>query len=123
MRDEQIVWLVTLAPDQTPEPSPVWFLWDDGGILLFSQPNTSKVRNIERQPRVALHLDSDGRGGDIVVLTGDARIAPDHPPIDQVAAYVDKYRAGITGIGFTPEAMAQTYSTAIRMTPTNLRGH
>jgi len=33
----------------------VWFLWNDGSILLYSQPDTPKLRNIAANPRVALH--------------------------------------------------------------------
>ena len=28
LRDEQIGWIVTVGTDGTPQPSPVWFLWD-----------------------------------------------------------------------------------------------
>ena len=123
LRQEWIGWLTTVGPDQTPQPSPVWFLWDGESILIYSRPAAPKLRNIERNPRVALNLDGDGRGGDIVVLTGDARIDPGAPPADAVPDYVAKYREAITQIGMTPERFAQAYSVAIRMTPTGLRGH
>jgi PPOX class probable F420-dependent enzyme len=72
---------------------------------------------------VALHLDGDGQGGDIVVVTGEARIVADVPPADQVPEYVAKYRQGITRIGMTPESFARAYPVAIRITPRHLRGH
>jgi predicted pyridoxine 5'-phosphate oxidase superfamily flavin-nucleotide-binding protein len=25
---EEVAWLITVAPDGTPSPTPVWFLWD-----------------------------------------------------------------------------------------------
>jgi PPOX class probable F420-dependent enzyme len=98
LRDDQIGWIVTVGTDGTPQPSPVWFLWDGSEILLRSQPDT-KVRNIQRNPRVALHLDGDGQGGDIVVLTGTAHVelaAPELP-----AAYVTKYQDGVKRQGMT----------------------
>jgi PPOX class probable F420-dependent enzyme len=72
---------------------------------------------------VALHLDGDGKGGDIVVVTGDARTDPQAPPADKVPAYIAKYREGMKRIGMTPESFARAYSVAIRITPTRLRGH
>lgn len=121
--EDPIAWLTTVGPDQTPQPSPVWFLWDGATFLVYSQPDRPKLHNIGRTPRVALHLDGDGRGGDVVVLTGEARIADDQPPANRVPAYLAKYRAGIAAIGLTPASFAQTYSVAIRITPTALRGH
>ena len=119
---EQIGWLVTVGGDGTPQPSPVWFLWDGATFLIYSQPNTPKIRNIQRQPRVALHLNSDEHGGDVVILTGDATVAPGAALADVPPAYLEKYRAGIASINHTPESMIAAYSTAIRIRPTALRG-
>jgi PPOX class probable F420-dependent enzyme len=123
LRDEPLIWLTTISADGTPQPSPVWFLWDGEGVLIYSRPNTPKLRHIERNPRVALNLDGDGRGGDIVILTGQAALAPDAPPADRVPEYVRKYAWGFARIKMTAEQFGQTYSVAIRVTPTRLRGH
>ncbi len=123
LRDELIYWLVTVGPDGTPEPSPVWALWDGETFLIYSRPETPKLRNVAARPRVALHLDGDGRGGDIVIVTGDARLAPDAPPADRVPEYVAKYREGLRRINMTPESFARAYSVALRVTPSRLRGH
>ena len=123
LRDELIYWLVTVDPDGTPQPSPVWALRDGETFLVYSQPDTPKLQNIASRPRVALHLDGDGRGGDVVVVTGEARIDSGALPADRVEAYVVKYRDGMRRIGMTPESFARAYSVAIRVTPTRLRGH
>jgi PPOX class probable F420-dependent enzyme len=123
LRDERIAWLTTVRPDGTPEPSPIWFLWDGQTFLIYSQPNTPKLRHIERSPKVAINLDGNGQGGDIVVFTGEARIVPDQPPANQVPEYVARYTEGFARIGMTPDTFAQAYSVAIRVTPTRLRGH
>ena len=124
LEDELIYWLVTVGPDGTPQPSPVWALWDeDRTFLVYSRSDTPKLRNIVACPRVALHLDGDGKGGDIVIVTGDARIDPAAPPADRVPAYVTKYKEGMRRIGMTPESFARAYSVAIRITPARLRGH
>lgn len=119
---EPIAWLVTIAGDGTPQPSPVWYLWDGETCLIYSKANAPKVRNMQRQPKVALHLEGDGHGGNIVILTGEATIEVG-PLATEVPAYLAKYGAGITEIGMTPESFAATYSTAIRFRPTALRGH
>ena len=101
----------------------MWALWDGETFLIYSRPDTPKLRNVESRPRVALHLDGDGRGGDIVIVTGDARIDPQAPPADRITAYIDKYREGLRRIGMTPESFARAYSVAVRVTPRHLRGH
>ncbi len=104
-----------------PQPSPIWFLWDDRSILLYSQPDTAKLRNIEANPRVALHLNDDGRGSDVVILSGRAAVSDD-PPAHEIPAYLDKYAGLIQGNGWTPESFAADYSVPVRVGPTGLRG-
>ncbi len=123
LRGEKIAWLTTVGQDGTPQPVPVWFLWDGEEMLLYSKPNTPKLRHIARAPIVALNFDGDGDGGDIVVFAGVARIVEDEPPADQVAPYVAKYTAKFPEIGMTAAEFAQTYSVAVRVMPTKVRGH
>lgn len=123
LREETIVWLTTVRRDGTPQPTPVWFLWDGETILMYSRPNQQKERNIAHSPKVSLNLDGDGHGGDIVVLTGDAQIVANAPPATDVPIYIEKYAEPIKRIGMTPETFAAAYSVAIRITPTDVRGH
>ena len=74
LEDDRIIWLATVGPDGTPQPSPVWFLWDGDTVLIYSQPSTPKLRNIEQHPRVSLHFNCTPSGGDVVILTGDASV-------------------------------------------------
>jgi len=123
LKDELIYWLVTIGSDGTPQPSPVWAMQDGETFLMYSQPDTPKLRNIAARPQVALHLDGDGKGGDIVIVTGDARVDREAPPADRVPAYIAKYREGIKRIGMTAESFARAYSVAVPITPRHLRGH
>jgi PPOX class probable F420-dependent enzyme len=123
LRDEWIIWLTTTGSDQTPQPRPVWFYWDGEEFLIYSRPDTHKLHHIAERPAVSLHLDSDGRGGDIVVFTGRARIEAEAPTADEVPAYIEKYKIGLKRLNTTPEEFAQRYRVAIRMRPENLRGH
>jgi len=122
LRDEQLVWLTTTAADGTPQPNPVWFLWDGEKVLIFSQPNQAKLRNIQRNPRIALNFNSNDQGGGIAVITGTAEIDPGGPTDAERTGYQAKYAEGIKSIGLTPESMLQTYSVLIRVNPEKLRG-
>jgi PPOX class probable F420-dependent enzyme len=123
LEDDRIIWLATVGADGTPQPSPVWFLWDGDTVLIYSQPTAPKLRNIAQRPRVSLHFNCTASGGDVVVLTGDAAVDTGTAPVNENAAYRDKYADGIRDIGMTPESFAQAYSVPIRIKPTSLRGH
>jgi PPOX class probable F420-dependent enzyme len=123
LREEKLGWLTTVDGAGTPQPIPVWFLWDGGeSILVYSRPDTPKLRNIERQPRVSLNLDGDGRGGDIIVVLGEARVSDD-PPASDLPDYVDKYDEYMDRNGWTAEEFARLYSVPIRIRLQRLRGH
>ncbi len=123
LEEERLIWLTTVDSEGVPQPKPVWFLWDGQTFLIYSRPDTYKLKHIARNPRVALHLDGDGLGGNIMVFTGEASLAPDAPPANEVAAYVQRYQPGFARIGMSAEKFAESYSVALRVTPTSLRGH
>ena len=121
-RDE-IIWLTTVDRDGTPHPRPVWFLWRNDSFLIHSQPGTAKLKQIGQNPRVSLSLNSDAHGGDVVIITGTARI-DDGPEAKAVpAAYLEKYARGLKELGQTPDEMIDAFRVAIHVTPEKLTGH
>jgi len=122
LSQEQVIWLTTVSHNGTPQPNPVWFLWDGETILIYSMPTAAKVHNIRRTPRVALHFDSGESGEDVVVIAGTAVLDDTAPPVHRNPAYQAKYQVGIKNIEMTPESMSATYNTAIRVKPDKVRG-
>ena len=121
---ELIGWLTTVDASGGPQPTPVWFVWDGETALIYSQPNTPKLRNIAANPRVSLNLDGNKTGGDIIVLTGEARVDEAAPPSSAIPAYQEKYHhAVVNELKMTPESFAQEYSVPVRFTPSKVRGH
>jgi PPOX class probable F420-dependent enzyme len=123
LRDDHLIWLTTVGADGTPQPNPVWFLWDGETFLMYSLPDAARLAHIKRNHRVSLNLDGNGQGGDIIVIAGDALISPEDPPADQNATYSDKYKDFIARGFQTPANFAEQYSVPIRITPTKVRGH
>jgi len=123
IKDEIVIWLTTVGPDKTPHPRPVWFVWDQGDILIYSQPDTFKVKHIRKHKKVALNFNTDAKGDiDVVVLLGTARFDKSAPPAHKQRAYMKKYRDMILELNMTHEEYGKGYSTPIRVTPTALRG-
>ena len=121
LRDDQVAWLVTVAPDGTPVPTPIWLWWDGATILVYSQPDTPKLRHIAVNPRVAVALRTDERADELAVITGVAAVDRTTPAADAHDSYAAKYGAAIERLGYDAAGFAASYSVPIRITPTRLR--
>ena len=120
---EYVVWLTTVGPGPTPQPRPVWFIWDGDSFLIFSQAKAHKVKHIRRNAQVALHFNTDETGEKhVIVFTGRARLDEGAAPAHKVPAYFKKYKAGIADLKMSPEEFSRYYSVAIRITPGRVRG-
>ncbi len=118
LRTDEVIWLNSVRPDGRPHSVVVWFLWNDDSILIFSQPDKQKVRNLRNNPNVVLALDNTNNGDDPITIEGTATLLP-HGEVDAtLSAYVEKYAEGLKGLNMTVEQMAQSFSQAIRITPT-----
>jgi PPOX class probable F420-dependent enzyme len=121
LQAEPIIWFTSVAPSGQPQSTPVWFLWESGEFLIYGLSSGPKVRNIESNPRVSLHLEGNGRGGANVIFEGSARVDPDGPRADAVPAYISKYREFIDSYGWTPQSFARDYPHLIRVSPARAR--
>jgi PPOX class probable F420-dependent enzyme len=122
LRRERIVWLTTVDAEGTPQPRPVWFHWDGKTILIFSEAGKAKLRHIARNPRVALHFNTDPGGGEVAVLIGEALIPSRAPPRHRVEAYLRKYREGIASLEMTTGEFRRAYRVPVVVTPRRMRG-
>jgi PPOX class probable F420-dependent enzyme len=117
LKRELVVWLATVGRDGHPHVVPVWFWWDGKSFLIYAVPG-QKVRDIEANPNVALFLNTDPVGEDVVRIDGTAKIDPKQAPAYKVPNYVRKYREQIQGLDWTPKVFSDQYHVAIRVKPT-----
>jgi len=122
LRDDTVIWLATVGDDGTPQPNPVWFLWDGSSLLVYNRADAQRLRHVRTRPRVALNFNSGGGGGDIVVLTGRAELAGGEPPPHEVPEYLAKYGRSMTAISGSPEAFSRAYPVPLRVHPLRVRG-
>jgi PPOX class probable F420-dependent enzyme len=123
LRDDVVIWLTTVGDDGTPQPNPVWFLWDGETFLVYNLADAHRLRHVRARPRVSLNFDGNGKGGDIVVVTGRAEVEEGAPLAHEVPEYVAKYGERATAIAGSPEAFAAAYPVALRVHPVRVRGH
>ena len=112
LREEVIIWFTTVTPRGAPVSNPVWFYWDGEDILVFSQPGSHRVHNLQGNPKVSLNLQGvDGLGSNVVVIQGEATLAPGNRTIPP--GYWDKYRKFLQTM--SEEQMIAEYSVEIRV--------
>ncbi len=80
--------VATIGPNGAPQANPVWFGWD-GEHVLFSQTKTrQKLRNLQRDPRIALSIVDPANPGRYLEIRGkvvEVREDPDRAFINSMA--------------------------------------
>jgi PPOX class probable F420-dependent enzyme len=116
-----VAWLTTVSPDGRVQSSVVSFLYADGRLFFYSQPDTPKVRNIAHSPLVSFHLETDPYGDHWLIIEGTAVIDQTIPPLDEQPAYVAKYTEPHAHWGLDFADTARSFSVPIRIVPTRVR--
>jgi len=121
--EEKLAWLTTVDRNGTPQPNPVWFLWDDGSFVVFSQPNQAKLANIARTGQVSFNFEATEDEEQVTIFTGRAELV-DRATIGQelLDRYAAKYAEGMERIELPREQYEAAYTAVIRITPDKLRG-
>jgi PPOX class probable F420-dependent enzyme len=123
LREEQVIWITTVGRDGTPQPNPVGFLFqDDHSILTYNAAGANRLAHIAARPRVSLHFDGDGNGGDIIVFTGAARRADELPAPHENPAFLDKYRDRLVEFSGSLERFSERFPVPVRIEITKTRG-
>lgn len=124
VKKEYFIWLTTVDANGTPQPRPVWFVWDDDSFVIYSQAKAHKLRHIQKNPQVALHFNTEDELGEnrVVIFSGEAMVDENCPPVHKNRGYMKKYKEGIARLGATVEQFSGEYSVALRIRPAKLRG-
>jgi pyridoxine/pyridoxamine 5'-phosphate oxidase len=64
-------WVVTSRDDGAPSAAPVWGVWVEGAVYFGTNPRSEKGRNLARDPRAVIHLES---GDEVVILHGEVEV-------------------------------------------------
>jgi PPOX class probable F420-dependent enzyme len=78
IESDRLAHMVTLNPDGSPQVSVVWVGLDGDEIVSGHLPRNRKVKNVEREPRVAISIEGTGLSDaglrEYLVIRGTARI-------------------------------------------------
>ena len=111
-------WLTTVTPEGQPQTFPIWYLWEDGEVLIYGDRRAKRNANLVANPRVCLHLNDDGNGNGVVILEGEARVDPATPQVYDNPGFLAKYGSLIVEQLGSAEEMATIYNVPLRIRPT-----
>lgn len=115
---EPVVWLQTVSPTGHPHAVPVWFVWHDPVVTLFTRPDTAKVGHLRRHPGVGIALDTAAGGTDVITGQGEAAIAGEDAVAPVLVDLAAKY-AALLG-DQTLDQWRQVFSLPVVVTVTHL---
>ena len=90
MSEARNYWVATSRVGGPPHVVPVWGVWLNSRFHFFTDEDSLKGRNIRRDPRAVVHLES---GDEVVVIEGELVSQP--PTGEIVRAYEDKYEMSL----------------------------
>ncbi len=90
MTDARSYWVATTCVDGRPHVMPVWGVWIDDAFHFVTDVESVKARNIRRDPRVIVHLES---GDEVVILEGRFEEVSSTP--EMVSEYERKYEMSL----------------------------
>jgi PPOX class probable F420-dependent enzyme len=118
LEKERIIWMTTVKPDGQPQSAPVWFVQEGEEIRVWSLDG-ERVKNIEQNPKVSLHLNDDGRGDNIVIIEAEATIDRSIGPGSAHKEFVVRYQTLLNKR--TWDWFDRDYPVPLRIRPTRIR--
>jgi PPOX class probable F420-dependent enzyme len=82
LQETNIAILSTVGLKDRPHAVPIWFVYEDGTLIMTAGTRSQKVRNITRNAEVALTIDRRSLPYYAVMVQGTAEIGP--PPSDDL---------------------------------------
>lgn len=78
LKSKALAHVATIGPRGEPQSTPVWFLWDGTHVLISQTEGQQKLRNLRRDPRVALSMvDPNDPGRNLEIRGQVERKEPD----------------------------------------------
>ncbi len=125
LRARKTIILSSIGPDGVPHPMPMWFVSDDDfAISMATFRGTQKIKNLQRDPRVSLLVESGREYAELkgVVIYGTAELSDDTDTIIatlEAAAQKETSEAGASARAAIDAEVKRTASKRIliRVTP------
>lgn len=94
LRAASTCYLTTLMPDGSPQLTQTWVDTDGEHILINTVAGFQKLRNIERDPRVAVAVSDPGHPNRYITVRGRVIATTTEGAADHIEALAHKYLGG-----------------------------
>lgn len=107
----------TIGRDGSPHQAPVWYLWQDGALLIPTERRSQKWRNIQRDPRVSVCIDTRNGPTRVALISGTADELPaDYAPFR--VRFYQRYHGDGAQVALDANPVNPADWVVIRVTPT-----
>jgi PPOX class probable F420-dependent enzyme len=110
LEDERIVVVGTAGREGWPHLMPLWYVPRDGEVWIYTYAKSQKVRNLERDPRATLLIETGHEYGELrgAMIEAEAQIHRDFDEVFELAKELTlRYAEGLESIeGDAAEALA-----------------
>jgi PPOX class probable F420-dependent enzyme len=109
--------LAYVGLDGRPRVVPIWFAYRDGEFLMVTGPKADKVPALQRNPAVALTIDSSTPPYHVLLVQGDAAVEATVGMAEEYPAIVERYLGAATERYLAPMRERVKQQRRIRVTP------
>ena len=116
MAAPNIAVISTIGRDGSPHQAPVWYIWQDGALLIPTERRSQKWRNIERDSRVSICIDTREGPTRVALSSGTADELPaDYAPFRQ--RFYERYHGDGAQAALDSNPVDPADWVVIRITP------
>jgi PPOX class probable F420-dependent enzyme len=91
LRSRAVAFVSTLGKDGAPQVTPLWFLWDGERVRISLVDGRQKLRNLRRDPRIAVAIADPARPTCYLELRGTVSALVPDPALELERAIAEKY--------------------------------
>ena len=116
LTEPHIAVVATSGPSGKPHAMPVWYAWQDGKILFHTGADSKKMRNLRKNDRITVVVDSKQAPYKVVIVEGTAKQLPGDSALSREVAihYLgEKMGAAYAGRSAEPGALVEVTPTKV----------
>ncbi len=106
--------IATISKDGSPHLTPIWYLYEDGKLIINTTTDRVKFRNIRRDPRVSFLVDD---GYPYLMILGRARVANERDALKDIETLAIRYTGQAAGKKSARERYWKQPRVSIEITP------
>ena len=116
LSEPNIAIVASSGPSGKPHAMPIWYAWRDGKVLFHTGADSKKMRNLRKNPRVSVVIDTKTAPYKVAVIEGTARELVGDPALSREVAihYLGERR------GSAYAAQSSEPGALVEVTPTKI---